>query len=109
MIIYNKLVRDLIPEIIQADGKTCKIDRLDEKNYLIELKKKLSEEVNEYLEADKDDQALEELADILEIMQALAKSHGASIETVEKIREEKAQKRGGFENRIFLKSVTEND
>lgn len=109
MIIYNKLVRDLIPEIIQADGKSCETEILDEHTYLIELKNKLSEEVSEYLEADKDDQALEELADILEIMQALAKSHGGSIETVEKIREEKAQKRGGFERRIFLKSVEEND
>ncbi len=109
MIIYNKLVRDLIPEIIQADGKSCEIDILDKDTYLIELKNKLSEEVTEYLEAENNKQALEELADILEIMQALAKSHNASIETVEKIRAEKAKKRGGFEERIFLKSVREND
>ncbi|GAA0447404.1 nucleoside triphosphate pyrophosphohydrolase [Lentibacillus halophilus] len=102
---YNKLVRDRIPEIIKRDGKQATTDILDSNHYIAELKSKLHEEVAEYQDASTDADSLEELADILEIMHALSKTHGASIENVEAIRQEKARKRGGFDDKIYLIEV----
>lgn len=103
--VYNKLVRDRIPEIIENSGKKFTTKILDDAQYELELKKKLKEEMEEYQNASNDNEALEELADLLELMHALAKVHGASMEEVEKIRQDKASKRGGFEEKIFLIEV----
>lgn len=105
MPVYNKLVRDRIPEIIENSGKKFTTKILDDDQYELELKKKLLEEMEEYQNASNDNEALEELADLLELMHALAKVHGASMEEVEKIRQDKASKRGGFEEKIFLIEV----
>ncbi|MFB4165606.1 phosphoribosyl-ATP pyrophosphohydrolase [Alteribacillus sp. JSM 102045] len=102
---YNKLVRDYIPQIIEKDGKKCIIRTLNEKEFATELKKKLQEETAEYLQADNDQEALEELADVMEIIHSFAEVHGGNIEIVEKIRREKQESRGGFKDRIFLKEV----
>lgn len=102
MITYNKLVRNKIPEIIRNDDKKCVTEILDQKSYSLELKKKLHEELAEYEEAIAADDALEELADMLELMHELAKIHGGSIEQVEEIRKQKAEERGGFKEKIFL-------
>ncbi|MFD2681938.1 phosphoribosyl-ATP pyrophosphohydrolase [Bacillus seohaeanensis] len=102
---YNKLVRDRIPEIIEATGKKFSASILDEEQYIKELKKKSLEELEEYHEAETNEDALEELADVLEIMHALASVHGSSIEEVERIRKGKTEKRGGFENKVFLIEV----
>ncbi|MDQ0351338.1 putative house-cleaning noncanonical NTP pyrophosphatase (MazG superfamily) [Alkalibacillus filiformis] len=102
---YNKLVRDKIPQIIAATGKSYTTDILSEEKYIKELKAKLSEELNEYLQTNEDNEALEELADVLELIHSLTKVHGSSIEQLEKIREEKAQQRGGFNERVYLKEV----
>lgn len=103
--VYNKLVRDLIPEIIQKSGNRCVISTLDEQNYTLELEKKLLEEANEYIA----DKRAEELADILEVVYALAKLNGVSKEELEEIRLKKHEKRGGFSKRLFLQSVTEGE
>lgn len=105
MPVYNKLVRDRIPEIIENDGKQCTTKILDEETYIVELKKKVHEELQEYEEATSDEEAIEELADILELMHALAKTHGSTIEEIEKVRAEKAEKRGGFNDKVFLIEV----
>lgn len=105
MPVYNKLVRDRIPEIIGNSGKKFTTKILDDDQYELELKKKLKEEMEEYQNTSNDNEALEELADLLELMHALAKVHGASMEEVEKIRQDKASKRGGFEEKIFLIEV----
>lgn len=105
MPIYNKLVRDRIPEIIQDTGKDLKSEVLSHDRYIVELKKKLNEEIEEYQAATTNEDALEELADVLELMNALARVHGSMIEDVDKIREEKAAKRGGFDEKIFLIEV----
>ncbi|WP_042224284.1 nucleoside triphosphate pyrophosphohydrolase [Oceanobacillus manasiensis] len=102
---YNKLVRDKIPEIIKNSGKDLKTKILSEDRYIKKLKLKLNEEVTEYQDATTDNEAIEELADVLELMHALASIHGASIEEVEKLRKEKAVKRGGFKDKIFLIEV----
>ncbi|MCP8970843.1 nucleoside triphosphate pyrophosphohydrolase [Ectobacillus ponti] len=105
MPIYNKLVRDHIPQVIAKDGKTCTTRILGDKEYIQELKKKSQEELTEYLQAADDSSALEELADLLEILHALAKCHGADVEEVERIRQRKAEERGGFAEKIFLIEV----
>ena len=100
---HNKLVRDLIPEIIRDSGKNCVTRILSDEEYLAALDGKLNEELAEY-QADK---SMEELADLLEVMMAVAQARGHSFDEVERIRREKAEKRGGFRERIFLESVTE--
>ncbi len=103
-IIYNKLVRDRIPEIIEASGKTCKTDILSQADYLRMLDTKLDEELAEYHK----DQNIEELADLLEVIRAAAIARGYTLDELEQTRAEKAAKRGGFEKRIFLKEVYED-
>ncbi len=100
--IYNKLVRDKIPEIIEADNRKCDIKILSDEEYLSAIDAKLDEEVAEYHK----DQNIEELADILEVVYASAVARGYSIEQLEKVRQKKADNRGGFSRRIFLNSVT---
>ena len=100
---YCKLVRDRIPEIIEADGKTCVCRILSDEEYLQMLDKKLNEELAEYQES----KSLEELADLLEVMQAVVKARGWTLEQLEEVRAEKAAKRGGFEKKILLQKVME--
>ncbi|MCK2017445.1 nucleoside triphosphate pyrophosphohydrolase [Peribacillus frigoritolerans] len=105
MPVHNKLVRDRIPEVIEATGKKFTTRVLDEMEYIEELKKKSFEELQEYAETESKEDAIEELADVLEILHALAEYHGASIEEVEKVRKIKADKRGGFKEKIYLIEV----
>ena len=105
MPIHNKLVRDLIPEIIESTGKKFSIKILTNEEYIRELKNKSREELEEYLNAENDKDAIEELADLLEIIHALAECHGASFKEVEEVRQKKAEKRGGFKEKIFLIEV----
>ncbi|GGJ79152.1 putative house-cleaning noncanonical NTP pyrophosphatase (MazG superfamily) [Anoxybacillus voinovskiensis] len=105
MPVYNKLVRDKIPQIIEAAGKTFTMRTLSDEEYRHELRKKAFEELEEYVSAKDDVTAIEELADLLEIIHALAECHGATIEQVEAVRAEKAEKRGGFQEKIFLIEV----
>ena len=100
---YNKLVRDRIPEIIESSGKSCTTEILSAKDYLRMIDAKLDEELAEYHE----DQNIEELADLLEVIRAAAIARGYSLEDLERVRTEKAAKRGGFEKRILLKEVVE--
>lgn len=101
MPIYNKLVRDRIPEIIIKAGKEPITSVLTDEEYIKMLDKKLNEECAEY-QADKN---IEELADMLEVIIAITKARGYSLNELERIRAEKADKRGGFEQKIFLKEV----
>ncbi|WP_110933947.1 nucleoside triphosphate pyrophosphohydrolase [Paenibacillus bouchesdurhonensis] len=107
MPVYNKLVRDKIPQIIAADGKAYRSRILDKEEYLQELRTKLREETEEYFNAANDKEALEELADMLEVIRALAEAHGSSPTVLEKIRVDKAEKRGGFQDRVYLIDVDE--
>ena len=101
--VYNKLVRDGIPRIIAEGGNRCATRILDAPEYLEALDAKLTEELAEYQQS----KSLEELADLLEVMMAVAEAQGHSFAEVEAIRKAKAEKRGGFRERIFLESVTD--
>ena len=100
---HNKLVRDRIPEIIEASGKTCVTEVLSREAYLQALDAKLNEELAEYQES----KSLEELADLLEVMGAVVKARGYTWEDLTRIREEKRAARGAFDKRIMLKEVIE--
>lgn len=108
MPIYNKLVRDLIPAIIERDKKTCVTRILNEANYITEVNKKMHEELAEYEEATTAKDSLEELADLLELIHVAAAHHGATVEALETIRADKAAKRGGFAERIYLVEVQDD-
>ena len=101
MKIYDKLVRDRIPEIIEADGKTCTTRILSDDEYIACLEEKLNEEVAEY----QADHNLEEMADILEVLQAICIAKGYSLEELEALRAKKVEARGGFHDKIYLESV----
>jgi len=95
---YNKVVRDKIPEIIAESGKKYNLKQLDDESFLAELEKKLIEEVNEYSES-KD---VEELADLLEVIYRISELRGVNSEEFDKIRKDKAEKRGKFASNLFL-------
>ena len=101
--VYQKLVRDRIPEIIEADGKTCVTETLSDSRYLEMLDAKLAEELAEY----QGSKSLEELADLLEVMRAVVQARGWTWGQLEQVRQEKAMQRGGFEKKILLKEVIE--
>lgn len=101
---YDKLVRDLIPEVIKASGKQCEIEKADKEEVKKRLEDKMIEEFNEYLE----DNNLEELADMLEVVFGLAHQLGFSEEALMAKRNEKLKERGGFKEGIILKNVYEN-
>jgi predicted house-cleaning noncanonical NTP pyrophosphatase (MazG superfamily) len=104
---YYKLVRDNVPLIIMDAGKRCNYKNLDTDKALfhIELVAKLDEEVAEYVAAYNPD----ELIDILEVVYALAKTHKISENELNKAREDKKKKRGGFDEAIYLMEVEEDE
>ncbi len=102
---YDKLVRDHVPDMIRASGKTCKTEILSDEEYLIMLDKKLDEELLEYREA----QNIEELADLLEVVLATAVARGFSVEGLYHVCNEKKKERGGFEKKILLKEVKDGN
>ncbi|MGR3777098.1 nucleoside triphosphate pyrophosphohydrolase [Bacillus paramycoides] len=105
---YNKLIRDKIPQIIKNNGKTPTTRILPQDEYIKEICKKTEEELTEYLEAKTKEHKLEELADLLELINALAEHEGTTLEEINNIRTKKAKERGGFQNRTFLIEVIDN-
>lgn len=101
MKVYDKLVRDRIPEIIEASGNKCEIEVVSDEVALEYLYKKLNEEVGELLE----DKNLNEIADCLEVLFAIGAKYGYSEDEVLGRRNEKKLERGGFENNLILKKT----
>ena len=97
----NKLVRDNIPQICEDNGRIPETKILDDENYVSALKAKLCEEVKEYLS----DNTMEELADIIEVIEALAENQGSSLNEIMKIKQQKQKQNGAFRKKIFLISV----
>ena len=98
---HNKLVRDKIPKIIRDSSNQCETTTLSNLDYIKALRQKLVEEANEAATAAPDELA-QELADVMEVMDALMAATGISPEEVREIQKEKRLKRGGFDNRIKL-------
>ncbi|MGW4482128.1 nucleoside triphosphate pyrophosphohydrolase [Rhodococcus triatomae] len=98
----GKLVRDGIPVIIRASGRTPVTRQLDADAYLEALHAKLLEEAGELRDADSDEHALEEAADVFEVLTALAACYGFSIGDVQQAASSKRRERGGFSDRTWL-------
>lgn len=104
MPVYNKLIRDKIPKIITENGQRATIKTLSDDEFVKELEKKLQEEVAEYLL----DKTADELVDILEVVYTLGVQLDYTPESLERLRMEKAQARGGFSEKLLLMSVDDN-
>ncbi|WP_371068523.1 phosphoribosyl-ATP pyrophosphohydrolase [Sediminibacillus sp. JSM 1682029] len=102
---YHKLVRDYIPQIIEQNGKNCSTSILSDQEYIAALKQKVSEEAEELVTAETKQAIIEEAADILELLHAIAEVNGTSITEIEKERKKKKAERGGFKERVFLLEV----
>ncbi len=100
---YDKIVRDRIPEVIEAAVQHAIYELVDREMALEGLKRKLSEELAEYLESG----SLEELADLLEVMHGVAYHSGVSWQELEAVRLAKRAERGGFERGVRLLEVNE--
>lgn len=101
---YNKLVRDKIPEEINSmEGRKAKFRIMDDNEYIKELNRKLLEESNEFVE----ENDIEELADVMEVIEAIMKSKNINWEDVKKIQEKKKNKKGSFNRKIYLEYVEE--
>lgn len=95
---YNKLVRDKIPDYIRKKGGNPIYRTANEAEYWAKLKEKLLEEVKEF----SNDESLNEFADIMEVLDAIARHKKFDQQEIEKVRTEKSQERGIFEKRIIL-------
>jgi predicted house-cleaning noncanonical NTP pyrophosphatase (MazG superfamily) len=100
---YNKLVRDKIPTIMLKDGQLPTTRILDDEEYIKELNKKLTEEVNEYL----DGENIEEMVDILEVIRAILDYKDVTYDEIEEKRLKKLKKKGAFKDKVYLEKVVE--
>ena len=98
---YDKLIRDRIPEIIEADGKRCRVEVMDDADYVRSLRAKITEEAAEVAEAAGED-VVAEIADLLEVIEAFRASCGVTEDEVEAIRLKRREERGGFQRRLRL-------
>jgi len=102
--VYNKLIRDKIPQIIEDNGKKAIIEKVSGQEYLDLLNAKLEKELQEYL----DSQSIEELADLVEVVYAILDCKGVSQQEFEDIRKQKVEERGAFRDKLLLKEVSDS-
>ena len=102
---YNKLVRDKIPENINSmEGRKATWRIMDDEEYIKELNKKLLEEAHEFIE----ENAVEELADVMEVIQSIMRIKNISYEELKNVQQMKREKKGGFSNKIYLVEVEQD-
>lgn len=104
MKVYNKLVRDNVPDLILKDHALPTTRTLNDEEYISELNKKLLDEVNKYLETNND----EEMVDILEVIRAIVTFNGSTFEELEDKRKKKEEKKGNFSKKVYLEKIIEN-
>lgn len=102
-ILYDKLIRDKIPEIIENAGKKYQIHKADDQEYLDKLLLKVEEELAEF----KEDPSIAEMADIFEVLDAVIDYFNFDREEIEKYQLEKRKERGGFKKQLILDKVFE--
>lgn len=106
---YNKLVRDLIPQVIEARDKICNIRILKQSEHLEEIKVKMQEEALDFQKAASPKEAIEELADILELVHTAIQMYDVSYKQLEQIRTQKKRQRGMFSKGIYLIEVKDEE
>lgn len=100
--IFNKLVRDRIPEIIESRGEVAVIHFADEEEYWGALRAKLQEEVDEFMD---DSNIEEELVDIFEVLHAICEYKKIDCIALDYLKEKKKEERGWFQKRIILEET----
>ena len=103
--IFNKLVKDNIPNIIENNGEKAITRILSDKEYRVELYKKLLEESQEVINSQDTEDILEELADVLEVLKSIAELENRNLDDIIEIANQKRLKRGGFSKKIFLEKT----
>ena len=102
---YNKLVRDKIPANIDSmEGRKANWRIMDDEEYIKELNKKLLEEAHEFIE----ENAVEELAYIMEVIQSIMRAKNISYEELKKVQALKREQKGGFNDRVYLIDVEQD-
>lgn len=101
---YFKAIRDKIPDIIRESGADCIVKQIPDKEFLVEMEKKLQEEVEEYSE----NRNISELVDIIEVIYRIAELSGVGRDRLEQVRQDKAKKRGSFSKNLFLIETIES-
>ncbi len=99
---YNKLIRDRILEIIEADGEKPYSRILNKKEYIKEIKKKTLEEAKELIKAKNKKEIVNEIIDLQELIDVLISELGLTKLQIQKQQRVKNRKRGGFKKRLFL-------
>lgn len=107
--IFNKLIRDKIPNKIKSNGEKAIIKILNDEEYKCELYKKLLEESQEVINSKGTDETLEELADVIEVIKSIAELENRNLDDIIEKANQKRLKRGGFEKRIFLEKTYSNE
>lgn len=98
---HKKLIRDKIPEIIEANNGKYELRIMKEDEFKKELKKKLVEEAKETMRAEKSE-LIKELADVLELIKSIAENESINFKLIEEKQEQRRQERGGFKKKLFL-------
>lgn len=101
----EKLIRDKIPALLESKGIAVDAKIMGDQEFISKLKDKLLEEAQEVLETSNSDELCEELADVLEVVHALAKANGLTVEQIEQRRLKKREIKGGFENKTYNSSI----
>lgn len=98
----TKLVRDKIPELMQREGRVGVVTHITGASLDLQLRQKLIEEAHEVVNASDREDLIEELADVMEVLDVLAKLHAIDPDSIEARRVQKKEKRGGFEKGILF-------
>ena len=105
-VIYNKLIRDKIPEMIKADNCNPKTRIMDEKEYYIELFRKVVEEGKELAEIKNNKKELiKEISDIYEVIDAIIEGYGLDTAEIKSVKEKRRKERGSFKKKLFLEYI----
>lgn len=100
-VFHKKLIRDKIPQIIEAAGDKYEVRVMGKREFEKELKKKLVEEANELIKTPRKD-LLNEMADVLELLKSIANFYKIDFKLLEEKQVQKRKERGGFKKRLFL-------
>jgi len=100
-VFHRKLIRDKIPQVIEAAGDKYEVRIMGKREYEKELKKKLVEEAKELNETPKE-KLLNEMADVLELLKSISEFYKINFKLVEEKQVQKRKERGGFKKRLFL-------
>jgi predicted house-cleaning noncanonical NTP pyrophosphatase (MazG superfamily) len=106
--VHDKLIRDRIPELLEADGVRYEVTEVDDAAFRAALLVKLGEEAAEVATADARGERVKELADLLEVIDTLMVVEGTGWDEVRSVQRERREARGGFARRLALR-WTETD